>query len=87
MANIFLDDEKSLVALKNSTALVKEYQHTDPAKAVSALMDALTSEYLVELLVSPPEKVGQLQAAIRQVMAIKSVLAGGEHASARISIS
>ncbi len=60
--------------LTDATLLVREYAGTDGSKAVLAMLDALAQSYLIDLVNVKPDGLVAIQAALKQVYAIRRVM-------------
>lgn len=63
---------------------VGAYSAADQTRLTVRMLDALISDYRDELEQCEPERIAQLQPAIRQCRALRRVLLGEAHADPRI---
>lgn len=68
------DQQRAHRELLNANRLVREYATSDGSRAVVALMDALIAVYCLELMGVSAEGLAHVQAALKQVMAIRRAL-------------
>lgn len=64
-------------ALVDATAVVRAYAGSDVSRHLVELLDALSAGYCLDLIEVGPEGLLRLQAAIKQVRALRTVISGG----------
>lgn len=68
-------DQQVHEELINATSVVRAYSGSDVSRNVIEMLDALGSSYTMDLVHCKPEDLIRIQSAIKQIYAIRNVLA------------
>ena len=79
-----IDLQTTLAKLDIEARTVREYAQSDCSRAISRYLQSLFDVYKEELVDAPAEDVPAIQARARQLAALKSLVDGAPHASARL---
>ena len=72
------DPEQTLKALGEASATIIEYAGSDVSVAAIKLLDTLATSYMHDLSSVQPDGLIRLQAALRQVNALRDLFKGGQ---------
>lgn len=72
------------MSIEVKAAAVREYAHSEQSKLMTSMFDELIAIYHEQLEEVRDERLIELQAAVRQIKAIRSLLVGKQHADPRI---
>ena len=61
--------------IASSATVIRALCHSEYAKALCAMLDALMDSYKIDLMYVTPEKLSRLQACILQIQAIRNTVA------------
>lgn len=70
--DLYMDEMNKML---QASTVVRAYSHSEAARALVALLDALIETYKMDLMQVKPDKLVELQSKLFQTVAIRNVVA------------